>query len=210
MKPPTSIIFGSQTIWPSAAYLAHARTILLKEYHLLPLRNAIKELPTLWQTLVDTHPGLDNVPGQQVLEKINKWIDQGELLAMPDPPINVLLTPLTVIIQMVQYFDFLNTNDYKVTHAQILKSVQTAGIQGCCIGLLSAIVLSTSESEEEIGRLAAIALRLAVCIGAFVDLDGVFADIPNESCSIVVRWDGNDGQHLVSEILKSYPEVGKS
>lgn len=46
-------------------------------------------------------------------------------------------------------------------HANIIENVKYAGIQGFCIGFLSATALACSKSEEDVGILGAVALRLA-------------------------------------------------
>lgn len=152
-------------------------------------------------------PSLKQVPGLEAINSLLQWIDHGEFSRISDLPPNVLSTPLTIIIHIVHYFEFLKADGRATTHANIIKSVKVAGIQGFCTGFLSAVALACSKNEEDVSTLGAVALRLAFCIGAFVDLDGVFADPPNETHLIAVRWKSDDSKNTVLNILQDFPDV---
>ncbi|KAI3325977.1 ketoacyl-synt-domain-containing protein [Xylariaceae sp. AK1471] len=62
------------------------------------------------------------------------------------------------------------------------------GIQGFCVGFLSAVAVTSSANEIDLGPSAAVALRLAVCIGAYVDQDGACSSTTIEYKAIAVRW----------------------
>ncbi|KAI9844533.1 MAG: Type I Iterative PKS [Sclerophora amabilis] len=204
---PSLVVFGPQTIWPSPEYLSQLRSILLYEPRLSTFLAAVKELPELWPTLTEVEPRLNDVPGAQSLEAIKRWIQQGDFSYTTESPPNVLSTPLTIIIQIVQYLQHLGNVDPNVSHAHVLDSIKSGGAQGFCTGFLNAITLACSKDEEDVNVLGAVALRLAVCIGAFVDLDGLFASPPNEASCLAVRWTSEVGKSRVLDVLQGYPDA---
>ncbi|KAH8800671.1 hypothetical protein F5884DRAFT_837947 [Xylogone sp. PMI_703] len=203
LHSPSLITFGSQTTWPSAEYLSRVRQVLLSDSRLAPLVTAIATLSDLWDTLIGFEPELCKVPGLQKLDRLKRWIEHGEPIPALDQQYNTVLTPLTVIMHIVQYFSHLNQETSHRRHAIYLRSVKAAGIQGLCIGLLSAIALSCSQDEEDIGIYSAVALRLAVCIGSFVDLDNIGV----EKLSFVVRWRDKDGRDHLRNVLERYSDA---
>ncbi|EHK97154.1 putative Phthiocerol synthesis polyketide synthase type I PpsA [Glarea lozoyensis 74030] len=59
--------------------------------------------------------------------------------------------------------------------------------------LKHAVAVATSESEADLGSSAAVALRLAVSIGAYVDQDGAYAAVATDYLAVAVRWkEGNE------------------
>lgn len=208
MELPSLVVLGPQTPSPSAEHLSQLRLVLLKDRRLAIFLAAIKDLPSLWPVLVEANPSLTQVPGLQLLEGIKRWIDQGDFPAQHSETLpNVLSTPLTVILQIVEYFNYLDHLGPAVSHAQILDNVQNGGIQGFCTGFLAAISLACSKDERDISELGSIALRLAVCVGAYVDLDGRFAHPPCETSCVTVRWTATAGKFQVLNILKDYSGV---
>ena len=205
MAFPSIVAFGSQTTWPSSEYLFQLRAALLLEPRLRTFLIALKELPKLWQHLVAYDSRLTAVPGQACMEDLVEWVNHGEFQSTTGLPPNVLTMPFTIVIHVTQYFHYLES--LQSSHAEILKNVKMGGIQGFCTGLLTAISVACSENEEDVNHLAIIALKLALCIGAYVDLDGAFANQPNETTSVAVRWRSQAGHDRILEILKSYPEV---
>ena len=205
MIPPSILAFGSQTTWPSSTYLSYLRNRLILEPRLRSFLAAIKELPVLWRELTDHDPDLAAVSGQASLDDLVEWLNRGEFKSTKGTPPNVLTTPFTVILHITQYFHYLGL--LQSHHPEVLKNLKAGGVQGFCTGMLSAIAVACSENEEDVNRLGAVALRLALCIGAYVDLDAVSASAKNETASIAVRWRSGDGHDIVLETLKHYPDV---
>lgn len=208
MATPSLLVFGPQTIWPTAEHLAQLRAALLLEPRLRTFLTAIKELPALGQTLVHADPRL--IPILRPLEDVQMWIDQGEFPSMPDEAPNVLSTPLTVIIQIIQYFHYVDGKAGSPTHGDLLESVRVGGIQGFCTGLLTAIAIACSKNEEDASIFGVVALRLALCIGAFVDLEGALVGPQNEACCLAVRWRSEMSIDKVLDVLKGYKDVSMS
>ena len=205
MPLPSLLVFGPQTRWPNAEYLSQLRKILVLQPRLRPLVTAIKALPHLWTILIENDARLDQTRGMESVRTLQRWIDgEQEVSLMCREWPSTMTMPLTIIIHLIQYlYYFDNDVDYP-SQSRILKSVDHGGIQGFCAGMLTAIAVACSKNEEDINDFGTVALRLALCIGAYVDLDMV---LNLETVSLAVRWRSETGYYRVREILKGYPDA---
>jgi hypothetical protein len=99
------------------------------------------------------------------------WIRLGDLPDNLYPLPNVLLTPLVVIFQLTQYSNFLKQLYPDITPDEQLPytyshSTETVGL---CTGLLSAAAVASSRTLRELASHGAVAVRLAMALGAVVD-----------------------------------------
>lgn len=203
---PKLVVFGPQRCLPNPGDLSRLRLVVLSEPALVA---AIKDLPNLWRALLEVLPLLRQVPGPRVFLELKAWIDHGRPLTSSYPHPNVLLTPLSVIADTASYLHYLRVSrgNSLESHTSTLKSVQHhGGFQGLCTGLLTAIAISRSDEESDVGENAAVAIRLAVCIGAIVDLESAFAVPPDEACCLAVRF-RSAGKPTVLKILQDFPGV---
>ena len=207
---PSLLVFGPLTEFPSQDTLAEVRQELIKNPRLSDFQSAVKNLPKFWQTLTDSDSSLCCVPGAEYLGDLCGWIVDGgpfphHLGKIP----NLYALPVTVIVQITQYFRYLSWLGVENAHGLVLEGVQSGGIQGFCAGFLSAIAVSSSKTETEIGAVAAISLHLAVSIGAYVDQDGSFAEPPNETACAVIRWRGDNvsKKDELNDLIRTYPDV---
>jgi len=210
MAHPSLLVFGPQSaISLSRETLAEVRTVLLHDTRLSVLVRAIRDLPEIWNLLVSSDSDLNRIPGLDSIHKLSRWIDKGELTWSPETLLNILFTPLTVIIQLVQYFQYLGKGKTQRNHSSILASTSEGGVQGFCTGFLTASVVACSKNETELSDLGAVAIRLAVCIGAYVDLDGSISKPLHETTCLAVRWKTDVGsKDKALNTLKDYPDVG--
>lgn len=207
---PSLLVFGPQTELPPEKALQDCRQELLDNPQLSALRNAVDQLPQLWQKLVSFDPGLQKVPGDKYLSSLKTWIANGGPFPHRDSSsANHYGLAVTVLLQTTQYVRYLATLGQDA-HRRVLESVQSGGVQGFCVGFLSAAAVASAKNEDDLGLLAAVALRLAVCIGAYVDADGAYAAKAESYVAMAVRW--QDGQARASEkaaeIIQSIPGVG--
>ena len=204
---PSLLVFGSQTILPSRQYLSQLRAFILLDRRLYPILTTIRQLSSLWEALVTFDARLRQAPIGTNLYALQLWIEKGEPIESTGVLPSVIATPLTVIVHLVQYLHYLDSNDVSATHSTLLESLQLAGVQGCCTGLFSAAVVACSESENDLAEYASKALRLAVGVGAYVDLDQL-ADYPSRaSRCLVVRWKLTAGRDILDETLRNYEQV---
>lgn len=204
MSQPSLFVFGPQTTWPTSEYLLQLRDTLLLEPRLKELLSSIKELPQLWNHLIQQDPRLSSVQGAKHLQSIQEWIDQGTFTLTTTVSPNIISMPFTIIIHLVQYFHYLENNPQGLTHAQLLEGAQAGGIQGFCIGLLSALAVGCASNEEDVAKYGSIALRLAASIGAYIDLDSA---LQCETSVLALRWSSTNSLQLVTNILKNHENV---
>src|SRR5436190_3372991 len=178
---PSLLVFGPQTKFPSLKVLAELRQVLIENPRLTDLQKTVKNLPRFWETLTEFDPSLSHVPGAKYLSDLQRWIVDGVFQHDLDNLPNVYTLPITILLQITLYVRYLSRLEVKDPHRFVLNGLKTGGIQGFCVGFLTAIAVACSESEEDIVTIGAVILRLVVCIGAYVDQDGCFADPPNKT-----------------------------
>lgn len=200
---PSLLVFGPQTEFPSSEVLQDLRQELITNPLLSALRDAVARLPQLWQNLVDFDPSLVRVPGAKSLGQLSHWVTDGGSFPRPEgDSVNHFALPATVIFQISQYTRYIShlSNNSDV-HRELLESVSASGgVQGFCVGFLSAVAVAGSQTKADLGPAAATALRLAVCVGAYVDKE------PGSHATVAIRWrEGNaDDKAEVDKILQSY------
>jgi hypothetical protein len=181
MAHQAALIFGPQTTLPPPSLTSQLRAALLLNPRLYPLRKCIESLPAVWPALVSADPALDQVPGVRALKDLTRWLSHGEFplaKAISELP-SAFVTPFTVILHIVQYLSYTDLkHGHGPRHEHVLESVRDqGGVQGFCSGLLAAVTVATSPDVETVFRRAEVALRLAVGIGAYIDLDCVGSKI---------------------------------
>lgn len=209
---PSLLVFGPQTDLTLDQDIEGLRQELKNSPRLSSLKEAVDELPRLWQRLVAFDDNLSQVPGEEYLGLLKGWVNNGGPLPHPtSTPPNHFALAVTVILQIAQYSRYIDTLGSD-THRKVVESVKEAGIQGFCVGFLSAVAVAVSASEDELGPSAAVALRLAVCIGAYVDKDGAYSPDATTYTAIAIRWSkaSNEGRFQVEKLVQSIPHVSQS
>ncbi|KAI2464232.1 hypothetical protein F4781DRAFT_436610 [Annulohypoxylon bovei var. microspora] len=154
----TLFLFGPQLARLVPSRLIDLRRTVLEDPNLEFLLEIIKELPSLWDTTIQPNvPRLGSLTNadeklQQIVTFFENEAEEAPRLA---PPYNLLLAPLTVIAQVAEYVH----RGYR------------GSVQGFCIGFLSAAAVASARNRDELERLTATAIRLAVVIGGVVDFD---------------------------------------
>lgn len=201
---PSMLVCGTQTTIPPVDYLNRLRLHLRSNPEFSDIFEAVVELPELWPLLLEANPSLSQVPGRALLEDLSRWLVQESDLTIPDTLPNTQLAPLTVLIQILEYLIYLRKLGSTNGHARVLQAAQQGGIQGLCIGLLTATALACSPETKDIPKNAAIAIRIAACIGAVVDLDrSGLQKFVSFSC----RWPSNLTKDDICDLLGGHPEV---
>ncbi|KAL3470338.1 hypothetical protein BJX99DRAFT_267529 [Aspergillus californicus] len=203
---PAALVFGPQTTLPSADLAFQLRTALLLSPRLYPLRACIETLPDIWPVLLALDPSLTRISGAKALNELCRWLSHGEFPSVDEisqlPA--VFVTPFTVTLHIVQYLCYTDSKNQGPSHEYVIQSAKDRGrIQGFCTGLLSAVTIATSPDVDSVCSRAAVALRLAVALGAYIDLDCVDSSFS----SIAVRFRLSTGQHNLQDYLRDFPET---
>ncbi|TGO60221.1 hypothetical protein BCON_0037g00210 [Botryotinia convoluta] len=206
----STLVFGPQTNSFDAAHLSAVRNSLVSNKRLKPFYKAITGLSDFLPTLLAHDSSLQKLPAVEYCTFLIQWLETGSLAPEPmnrNLP-NMVCTPLTVIIHVVQFFNYLETH-YGPIHAydNFLASATPIGAQGFCIGFLTAAAVTCASDEDTLVKLCSNALRLALCIGAYVDLDQSNVG-ENLTTAVMVSWsEKNKPVCDVYEFLKDFPEA---
>ncbi|KAF6802911.1 Iterative polyketide synthase CazM 5 [Colletotrichum sojae] len=217
---PISLLVCGPLLWNAGpAHLSRVRSGLVHTPQLEALRRAVTELPEIWPLLVATEPSLERLDAAPLLQGFAEWITNGNpaaLLAAGHSSKNTQLAVLTVLSHLTEYAALLSSrctageDDWDEAHAKTLQGLRESGIQGLCVGLLSAGVVACARSLTEVAELGAAAVRLALCAAAFVDLDQTESADP--AVCLSARFSRAVAERLESrepfkEALQDYPQA---
>ncbi|CAD6445408.1 396a7191-6a6b-451c-91a5-509a146bbc9c [Sclerotinia trifoliorum] len=99
----------------------------------------------------------------------------------------------------------MDNTDSRSDYNHTLRSLQKYGVQGFCTGFLTAAAIDLSENEEQLAVNTATSLRLAMCIGAYIDQNVISVDSLSPVSTLPVRWkQGQFSKAQVKKILRGY------
>lgn len=211
VSSPLFVVFGPQTsTWPPQKCLSHLRYDLLNEPALARFTDAVRNLPSLWPSIVEIEPRLlrGETQGLQAFVDLQTWLNTGVLECEAESlPSNALRSPLTVILHVVHYVKCVLQGPMYRLRNESGHLPEELGLQGMCTGFLTTIAASLSDNAVEFSGYASVALHLAACIGVFVDLNGG-RDDPNEKMqAIVVQWKTDIQRSRLLHTMTNYPKV---
>ncbi|EXJ91405.1 hypothetical protein A1O1_04517 [Capronia coronata CBS 617.96] len=205
---PSLIAFGSLNILPAEHQLQELRTVLQHQIWLKPVSEAIYDLPVLWRALAAKETRLDTVVGKSCADQLAEWLSGGVVIQESFRKQNAMTMTITVISQVVQYFTYLQQSDRPIDHSSVLKSVTAGGgIQGFCAGLLTALAVASGQTEGGVGKFAAVSIRLAFCIGTYVDLDQGLTGESSKYSTLAVRCKAPATVESIERLLNIHPNT---
>lgn len=199
---PSVAIFCPQSKAPQKSYLDRLHSFLCRNPFLKPFVQDIKDLPKIWQTFANQREDIAALgQGPRYMRCMSEWMTTGESEPIANAMSGILSLPLLVIIQIGQYFQFLELNGIK--HFEFMTQLRNGGgIQGYCGGLLPAMAIACSKDEEELVKYASVAMRIALGIGAYGEL-GDDENIPGPTTIVIRLKSIGQGE----EIVKRFPGV---
>lgn len=205
MALPAAILFGPQTKLPTLHHLQRQSDILRSDPQLKVLLETIQSLPSLWNLLLCHEPRFSRIRGHDLVSHLTGWLGE-EPAPSITPAHNIICTPLTVITQVLDYVQYLRDNESNFNHSQLLGGLSLAGMQGFCTGFLSAAAIACSENVQDIAKYASVAVKLALVIGAYVDLDAELNNL--ETVCVVVKGKSKQSdESKLSRHLEDFSEV---
>lgn len=209
----TVFLFGPQALSFGDNSLKALRETLLESPNSRWALETIAELPGHWDTLVKGFPSLQHIPGEQLLRNLNSWFETGDVNHSSSQLPNIVLTPLVVLTQLTQYSRYLqlslsdteDVEDLQAAHSR--RKVETVGF---CTGLLSAMAVSSSSDKATFRQYGAVAVRLAMLIGALVDAQDASGRLHGKSKSFATAWRSQSMANEMSTILDRFPEVSQA
>jgi hypothetical protein len=187
--------------------LTKLRSIITNTPDLVFLRERVSELESLWPTIVETYPPLHTVHGKETLSSLHQFLEGGALPSLEQlSASNILLNVLTVLSHAVDFWDLATTKVQNDLFPRVSAepSIQLHDIQGFCIGFLTAAAVASSKTKADFETYMAVALRLAVCVGALVELDNATSD---RAASVSVCWSSVAGYEEFIKILENHQNV---
>lgn len=198
ITPDDYLVFGPQCLAFDRTAADELRAYLVGDTSMSWACETLRGLTSYWDELESNIPGLRGSSGVEALADLDFWLSTGDFRVVNFPLPNILLTPLVVVLHLAQY-QKLRRSDTASRHIS-----ETLGL---CTGLLSAAAVSCSETDEQLPRHGATAVRLAMLLGAVVDSNDV--SLGPEKCakSFSVAWTSNGMRSELDNILESFPEV---
>lgn len=206
------LLAGPQRSKVTATTFSELRATIRNTPDLTFLADAIVELESIWPEIATAYPELKRVQGKQILQSLREFFEQDDLPAFEEGPAkrsNILFDVMTVLSQAVDFWNLAKTQVRSFyPYASSNTAFQLKEIQGFCIGFLTAAAISSSKSAVDFQRNIAVALRLAVCAGALVELDSLrFSTSQDRAVSLSVGWSSNSEYVIFKELLKSLTSV---
>lgn len=204
-----TLVFGSQSLDFNEETATQLRDALLRRPSLQWILDVIADLKQHWNHALNAIPELAGLPGEKLLDGLNEWLRIGKFPEGSFPLSNFLLTPLVVITHLTQYLTVRELcGSGSAQWAKLHSSFShNNDIIGLCTGLLSAAAISSSANDAQLRRFGAVAVRLAMVIGAIVDVQDTAADSQGKWASISVAWTSADLDDAIIRVLRDFPEV---
>ena len=173
--------------------------------------HAIEDIESSWESLREAIPKLQQTSGADHAQKLAGWLRTGTITpgtTVAHSP-NAILGPLVIIAQLIEYLRHVssltesglrNGQGFKVPSRQQTETV------GCCLGVFSALVVSSSSSWAQFSHNASAVLRVVFVLGALSDAQDII-DATGPSYSLIAFWRGGQSVSDLQKALKDYPEV---
>ncbi|KAF3483339.1 polyketide synthase [Arthroderma uncinatum] len=207
-RVPTIHLFGPQALAFREEAFNTLKNVLISTPHHQWILDVLESLPELWDTASKELPTIQSLPGGKLLQTLKTWLKENSVTETIFPLPNTLLTPLVVVTHLTQYLRYLEHVDPTYPGPNHLQSpIHTdSETLGLCTGLLSAIVVSSSTNKEQFQHNGAVAIRLAMLIGALVDAEDESSP-EGGSISQSITWNSLKSQAKMLEVLKRFPRA---
>jgi len=199
------LLCGPQVRFPSRKILDELRQTLLDHKKFCEyLIATLKGLPYILQELTAFDNTLKRVPSLASNDFLLQWLECGNLSQPVDTLPNISSSPFTIILQIALFLQHLDKSDAGPDYSLAIQSLQQYGVQGFCTGFLTAAAIGFSGNEERLAEFVATSLRLATCIGAYVDHNASSSRVG----ALSVRWrQGQFSRSQVENILTGFTHV---
>ena len=140
-------VFSPQSKAPKESYLDELRSYLCGKAELRPLLDGIEQLPQIWSIFARNNSDIAALTqGARYTRALSGWITNGNSAGISNVMSGILSLPLLTIIQVVQYFQFLELK--RLRHCDFMERLRDrGGIQGYCGGLMPAVAIACTLSR---------------------------------------------------------------
>ncbi|RDW63803.1 conidial yellow pigment biosynthesis polyketide synthase [Coleophoma cylindrospora] len=202
-------LFGPHALAFDIAFFNRLRTHLHDEPGNRWVLDLVSQLPSLWGSLVESVPTLQSFNGEELLQVLSQGLQTGNIPQSIFPLPNILLTPLVVITQLTQYSTFLKAAlpDLDDTNELPASLTGSTEILGLCTGILSSLAAACSPTLATLRNYGAVAVRLAMIIGALVDANEASPSPEGISMSFSMSWSSAESGEHIKQLLEEFPEA---
>ena len=202
---PSMAVFSPQSKAPKEGYLDEVRSYLCGKVELRPLLDSIENLPNTWSYFAQHNPDIAALEqGKRHTQALSEWVKNGKSSGIANVMSGILSLPLLTIIQVVQYFQFLEVK--RLHHSDFMQQLRDrGGMQGYCGGLMPAIAIACSMTEAEVVANACKAMKIALGIGAYGELGDDENVLGPTTIVVRLKEEGQGG-----DIIKDFPDVSCS
>ena len=203
MSPSKYLVFGSQ-VSASPGKLFDSLRSAKGDDDLGWVFETIAHLPEQRRSIAEHYPELESDSfGADSLIQLRDWLkDTAEERQWTHVP-NIVLTPVVVATQLLNFTKTLAKGSSYGLQDNYCQDAQCLGL---CTGLLSAIVVACSKDAHHLRKYGAVAIRLAMLVGAVVDAQEVRSHT-GKSSSFVVTCSTPSVRETVVRSVEADPEV---
>lgn len=207
-QPSNLVLCGPQTRLPGVDAMRCLHQVLLSRGMISKLLPAVVDNQHLLHRLVDKDPQLSSISNTASVTLLEQWLQSGYMLENSEELPNYASLPLIVLLQIALYLYQLGNSDVAPAEEYPVDELKQHGVQGFCVGLLAATAIAFSTNDDQLAKMTAVSMRLAMCIGAYVDADASYADPPAPACALSARWQKGDmGLDEMVKMLVEFPRV---
>ncbi|KAJ5787111.1 hypothetical protein N7457_002101 [Penicillium paradoxum] len=173
--------------------------------------NAIEDIESGWDLLSESIPKLQHTSGSVHARRLADWLRTGVISpqsTVSELP-NAILGPLVIIAQLVEYLQHAKSSSQSSLESgqgfHLLPRAQTETV-GCCLGVFSALVVSSSSSWAQFCHNAAAVLRTVFVLGALSDAQDM-PSLTGPSISLIAFWRGGQSLADLKKALSKFPDA---
>ncbi|RYP36916.1 hypothetical protein DL767_003164 [Monosporascus sp. MG133] len=200
------LLFGGQALRFDTDAFKVLRTNVFNTTEQPWIFEAIRSLPGCWKDFTKEFPIYNIIEdAPQRLVELEQWFRTGSM--QPEEKDhklpNIILTPLVVIVHLVEYMKYLDM--VESPDGEAAQPRPSTGTLGFCTGLLSAFAVALSKNRSEAREYGATAVRLAMLIGGVVDAQG-FLDAAGPAKALATACNTHKRNSELTSVLQQYPE----
>jgi hypothetical protein len=209
----TLLLFGPGAMSLDEAYFN--RTLSSMKDHVASqwALEAIADIEGIWDSLCEWIPSMRQSDGVKHSQTLLEWLRSGSL--PPNSRVanlpNSILGPLVIVAQLFEYLHYVQSQPLNTAekifgfHTPSPLSTETVG---CCLGVFSALAVSSSSSWIQFCQNAAAVLRTVFVLGALSDVQDV-RHHAGPSISLIVFWKGGRSIADLKRVLEKHDDVSQ-
>lgn len=206
------MIFGPQAMSFNIDSFNTLRSRLLESTRDQWALDAIAALPDEWDAVSNSVAILRQYDGGKFLRNLNDWLKTGKVPPATSFFPNILLSPMVATDHLISYLDFLQAALPDLDEDEELPESAKTSLEtlGLSLGTLTAFAVSSSSTIAEVKKYGAVAIRLAMIVGAVGEAEDLSREPEQRALSFSPFWKSTALYDVMLDALKAVPEVSQS